>query len=71
MAKSHEEISYQERKVRHWMRFGTPAEIDPETGAAAPKWVLEERDARRKRERKAALRQREISRFQFARMAAE
>jgi hypothetical protein len=50
------DLSYQERKVLHWNRFGTPAQIDPETGAAAPKWVIEERDARRKKDRDAAKR---------------
>lgn len=41
-------LNYVDRKVAHWNRMGTPSQIDPETGAAAPKWVLEEREARKK-----------------------
>jgi hypothetical protein len=29
------------RKLAHWQRMGTPADINPLTGAAAPKWKLD------------------------------
>lgn len=41
-------LDYVSRKVAHWNRMGTPSQIDPETGAAVPLWVLEEREARNK-----------------------
>lgn len=42
-------LDYVSRKIVHWNRMGTPSQLDPETGAAAPTWVLEQRDERRKR----------------------
>ena len=40
---------YVERKIAHWSKFGTPAEINPHTGAAAPK---HKRDADKLRAKK-------------------
>jgi hypothetical protein len=35
------EGDYITRKIQHWTRFGTPAQINPQTGAACPKWKIE------------------------------
>jgi hypothetical protein len=42
-------VHYIERKLRHWARFGTQAQLNPLTGAAQPKWRAEELEAQEKR----------------------
>lgn len=46
-------LYYISRKIRHMERMGIPADHDPVTGAATPKWLLEERAEKRKGARRA------------------
>lgn len=45
--------SYIQSKIESWMRMGTPAEINPLTGAACPKWKLEENEKRERQQKRA------------------
>lgn len=62
MGRKHHDISYEKRKVLHWNRFGTPSQIDPETGAAAPLWAIEDREAQRKKILEAGRRRQQMAR---------